>query len=131
MTNPPPTPRDTMSDPTTADAMVQAVVAGFDALQDEYQKLAGQHQALERKLATAREQVSIRTFLSQRIGGVHVLLPGGKRAPRITVMTQFSSRPAVLLWGAVTDHHFFMYFCLIRLCDIAFVWGFDAMGTVC
>jgi len=38
--------------------LVQQLATGFEALQDEYQKLFGQHQSLERKLATAREQVS-------------------------------------------------------------------------
>ena len=41
-----------------ADKLVEQLAAGFETLQDEYQKLFGQHQALERKLATAREQVS-------------------------------------------------------------------------
>ena len=42
---------------TETEELVQQLAAGFDTLQDEYQKLFGQHQALERKLATAREQV--------------------------------------------------------------------------
>ncbi len=37
--------------------LVEQLAAGFEALQEEYQKLFGQHQSLERKLATAREQV--------------------------------------------------------------------------
>lgn len=37
--------------------LVQELSAGFGALQDEYEKLYTQHQLLERKLATAREQV--------------------------------------------------------------------------
>ena len=45
-------------DKTDADGLVEQLAAGFEALQGEYQKLYGQHQALERKLATAREQVS-------------------------------------------------------------------------
>ncbi|KAK0335910.1 hypothetical protein LTR91_016212 [Friedmanniomyces endolithicus] len=36
--------------------LVEQLAAGFEALQEEYQKLFGQHQSLERKLATAREQ---------------------------------------------------------------------------
>ena len=46
-------------DLTETDKLVKQLAAGFEALQDEYQKLHGQHQALERKLATARQQVSI------------------------------------------------------------------------
>lgn len=40
-----------------ADGLVKQLVTGFETLQQEYQKLFGHHQALERKLATAREQV--------------------------------------------------------------------------
>ena len=48
---------------TYTEAMVEQLAAGFDALQEEYLKLHGQHQALERKLATAREQVrALRIF---------------------------------------------------------------------
>ncbi|KAK0261095.1 hypothetical protein B0A54_11726 [Friedmanniomyces endolithicus] len=36
--------------------LIEQLAAGFEALQEEYQKLFGQHQSLERKLATAREQ---------------------------------------------------------------------------
>ncbi|TKA71587.1 hypothetical protein B0A55_08319 [Friedmanniomyces simplex] len=36
--------------------LVEQLAAGFETLQEEYQKLFGQHQSLERKLATAREQ---------------------------------------------------------------------------
>ena len=43
---------------TEVDALVRQLVTGFEALQTEYQKLFGQYQGLERKLATAREQVS-------------------------------------------------------------------------
>ncbi|KAF7196294.1 hypothetical protein HII31_02361 [Pseudocercospora fuligena] len=43
-------------DSVAVDRLVQELSAGFGALQDEYQKLYGQHQALERKLANAREQ---------------------------------------------------------------------------
>lgn len=46
-----------------SDELVQQLAAGFEALQDEYQKLYGQHQSLERKLATAREQVSRQSVL--------------------------------------------------------------------
>ena len=48
------------------DALVKQLAAGFETLQDEYQKLHGQHQALERKLATAREQVSAMFALGYR-----------------------------------------------------------------
>jgi hypothetical protein len=44
------------------DALVRQLASGFEALQDEYQKLFGQYQGLERKLATAREQVSGHTI---------------------------------------------------------------------
>ncbi|KAK4554720.1 hypothetical protein LTR86_008222 [Recurvomyces mirabilis] len=37
-------------------SLAEQVAVGFEALQDEYRKLFGQHQSLERKLATAREQ---------------------------------------------------------------------------
>ncbi|KAK0250305.1 hypothetical protein LTS16_008891 [Friedmanniomyces endolithicus] len=36
--------------------LVEQLAAGFETLQEEYRKLFGQHQSLERKLATAREQ---------------------------------------------------------------------------
>lgn len=42
---------------TEVDKLVRQLALGFETLQDEYQKLHGQHEALERKLATAREQV--------------------------------------------------------------------------
>lgn len=44
-------------DSAEVDKLVRQLVLGFETLQDEYQKLHGQHEALERKLATAREQV--------------------------------------------------------------------------
>ena len=44
-----------------ADKLVKQLSTGFETLQDEYQKLFGRHEALERKLATARDQVSIAT----------------------------------------------------------------------
>lgn len=40
------------------DVLVNNLVAGFETLQEEYRKLFGQYQGLEKKLATAREQVS-------------------------------------------------------------------------
>lgn len=40
-----------------ADKAVEQLTAGFETLQEEYKALHGKHQALERKLATAREQV--------------------------------------------------------------------------
>ncbi|KAK5136091.1 hypothetical protein LTR08_004141 [Meristemomyces frigidus] len=45
-----------MSTHAETDKLVQQLATGFEALQEEYQKLFGQHQSLERKLATAREQ---------------------------------------------------------------------------
>ena len=45
------------------DRLIEQLSAGFDALQDEYQKLFGRHSILERKLATAREQVRYAPFL--------------------------------------------------------------------
>lgn len=44
-------------DQAQTEKLVKQLAAGFEALQEEYEKLFGQHQALERKLATAREQV--------------------------------------------------------------------------
>jgi cell division septum initiation protein DivIVA len=44
-----------------ADKLVKQLSTGFETLQDEYQKLFGRHEALERKLATARDQVSTTT----------------------------------------------------------------------
>ena len=44
-------------DAKEVDRLVQQLATGFETLQDEYQKLYDQQQALERKLATAREQV--------------------------------------------------------------------------
>jgi len=41
-----------------ADKLVKQLSTGFETLQEEYQKLFGRHEALERKLATARDQVS-------------------------------------------------------------------------
>lgn len=41
-----------------ADQLVRQLSTGFETLQEEYQKLFGRHEALERKLATARDQVS-------------------------------------------------------------------------
>ncbi|EME45677.1 hypothetical protein DOTSEDRAFT_71392 [Dothistroma septosporum NZE10] len=43
-------------DSLAVDSLVKQLTAGFDALQDEYQKLHGHNEALERKLATARDQ---------------------------------------------------------------------------
>lgn len=40
-----------------ADKLVKQLATGFETLQEEYQKLFGRHEALERKLATARDQV--------------------------------------------------------------------------
>ena len=45
-------------DHAEADKLVKQLSTGFETLQEEYQKLFGQHESLERKLATAREQVS-------------------------------------------------------------------------
>jgi phage shock protein A len=46
-------------DYTEAEKLVKQLSTGFETLQEEYQKLFGRHEALERKLATARDQVSI------------------------------------------------------------------------
>jgi hypothetical protein len=40
-----------------ADQLIQQLATGFSILEDEYRKLFEQHKALERKLATARDQV--------------------------------------------------------------------------
>ena len=48
-------------DYAVADKLVKELSTGFETLQEEYQKLFGRHQALERKLATARDQVSTTT----------------------------------------------------------------------
>jgi len=45
-------------DYAVADKLVKELSTGFETLQEEYQKLFGRHEALERKLATARDQVS-------------------------------------------------------------------------
>jgi hypothetical protein len=42
--------------------LVEQLAAGFQALQEEYQTLFGHHESLQRKLATAREQVSSSTL---------------------------------------------------------------------
>ncbi|KAK6441873.1 hypothetical protein LTR95_001904 [Oleoguttula sp. CCFEE 5521] len=41
---------------TEAQDLIGQLTTGFDTLQEEYQKLAGRHQALERQLETARTQ---------------------------------------------------------------------------
>ena len=41
-----------------ADKLVQELSTGFETLQNEYQKLFGRHEALKRKLANTRDQVS-------------------------------------------------------------------------
>lgn len=38
--------------------LVEQLTAGFEALQEEYKQLFVQHHVLDKKLATAREQVS-------------------------------------------------------------------------
>lgn len=50
-------------DTSDTDTLIATVAAGFETLQVEYRKLHGQHQALERKLATTREQVRVPRFL--------------------------------------------------------------------
>lgn len=70
---------------TTANALVEQLAAGFDTLQTEYQTLSGQYQSLERKLATAREQV--------RDNIPHAYIPS------LAMMIHFSSRPAVASRG--------------------------------
>ena len=52
-------------DSSNIDALVQQLSTGFEALQEEYQKLYGRHQSLEKKLANAREQVCTKFFLLQ------------------------------------------------------------------
>jgi len=42
--------------------LVKRLAVGFGVLGEEYKKLHGQHLSLERKLATAREQVSYAPF---------------------------------------------------------------------
>jgi cell division septum initiation protein DivIVA len=42
-----------------ADKLIKQLSTGFETLQEEYQRLFGRHEALERKLATARDRVSI------------------------------------------------------------------------
>lgn len=44
-------------DQTDPDVAIKQLIAGFETLQEGYRALHGQHQALERKLAAAREQV--------------------------------------------------------------------------
>lgn len=44
---------------TQTQLLVEQLAAGFETLQDEYRKLFAQHSVVERKLATAREQVSL------------------------------------------------------------------------
>lgn len=41
------------------DKLIRQLMSGFDALQEDYQKLFSQHDALERKLQTARDQVCL------------------------------------------------------------------------
>lgn len=55
-------------DTAEMDKLIRQLAAGFEALQEEYQKLFGSHVALERKLATAREQVSRYSFLVFGLG---------------------------------------------------------------
>ncbi|KAK5113285.1 hypothetical protein LTR85_010902 [Meristemomyces frigidus] len=59
-------------DHTDTNKLVQQLAAGFEALQEEYQKLFGQHQSLERKLATAREQYN---ELAKLCGSGEVVTP--------------------------------------------------------
>jgi hypothetical protein len=47
-----------------ADQLIQQLATGFSILEDEYRKLFEQHKALERKLATARDQVRARFHTS-------------------------------------------------------------------
>lgn len=66
-----------------ADKLVKQLSTGFDTLQQEYQKLFGRHEALERKLATARDQVSI-----------GIATPHTPHTPCIYLMSKISSRTA-------------------------------------
>lgn len=47
-----------MESSSKANGLVQQLVVGFDALQQEYRELHGRYSGLERKLQTARAQVS-------------------------------------------------------------------------
>ena len=55
------------------DVLVKQLATGFEALQTEYQKLFGQYQGLERKLATAREQVSGALSFIRMLCGIFLL----------------------------------------------------------
>ena len=68
-------------DYAVADKLVKELSTGFETLQEEYQKLFGRHEALERKLATARDQVS--TSLAP---------PPYTRPPCTQMMSKISSR---------------------------------------
>lgn len=46
-------------DSASIDGILDRLLTGFEALQDAYQKLQGQHQALEKTLEKQREQVRV------------------------------------------------------------------------
>jgi len=94
--------------------LVEQLAAGFEALQGEYQKLFGQHQSLERKLATAREQVRYHTVPSVEMS----LIPCYDE-------TFFSSRSRALgILAALTET---LYFIVRLICTyiILFPQGSD------
>jgi cell division septum initiation protein DivIVA len=70
-------------DHTEADKLVKQLSTGFETLQEEYQKLFERHEALERKLATARDQVSI-----------SIATPHHPHPTCIYLMSKISSRTA-------------------------------------
>lgn len=59
-------------DYTEADKLVKELSTGFETLQEEYQKLFGRHEVLERKLATARDQVSTSTASPYYLPNLHL-----------------------------------------------------------
>ena len=49
--------------------LITQLTVGFDALQEEYRDLHGKYSGLERKLHTAREQVSHQSCWQEEAGG--------------------------------------------------------------
>ena len=49
--------------------LITQLTVGFDALQQEYRDLHGKYSGLERKLHTAREQVSHQSRWQEEAGG--------------------------------------------------------------
>ena len=58
-----------MDNSSTGELITQLTV-GFDALQEEYRDLHGKYSGLERKLHTAREQVSHQFFGKKKQEGM-------------------------------------------------------------